>query len=434
MASNFSQLTSIPLALFQRIRQRRGGLPAMIVLLVAFIVYLLILTRPRLEPVELPERVWVVEAITAQHASIQPQLTLYGRVFAGRQSDLRAQVSGNVVAVGDKYKEGGWVETGDLLLQVDPFEYENSLAEKRAQLAESRSKLELLDREYQRAKELYRNKDASKQFIDTAELNLEQQKSIVTQRQVGLKRAQRDLEQTKLLSPYNGVIDQVSAELGMRLSTNDKVALVIDTQRLEVRFSFSNAQFGRIIDQDGSAMGRSVAISWRVGNKVLNYSGTIDRQGAQIASETGGVDMYAVIANAAQTIKDAPLRPGAFVQVMVADQRYDNVLAVPEQALYGNNRVYVVKDERLESRTVNIVGSNGNQLLIESANGDVIADGDLIVVTQIREGGPGIKVSVQQRAIATNIKKSRGDETVLVNSADKKANVATSTSTGQAQQ
>ncbi len=384
--------------LIKNIRQRRGGLPLMIITVVALIITVIIITRPRLEPIDLPERVWVVEAITAEHRTIQPQLKLYGMVFAGRESDLRAQVSGNVVVVGEKYKEGGWVKAGDLLVQIDPFEYENTLVESRAQLAEARSKLDLLDRDYVRAKELHRKKDASQQFLDTAELNLEQQKSIVAQREVGVKRAQRNLEQTKLLAPYDGVVDEVNAELGMRLSTNDKVALVIDTQRLEVRFSLSNAQFGRILDQDGSALSRQVDITWQVGNKALNYKGTIERQGAQIASETGGVDMYAVIQGVSdRAMTSAPLRPGAFVRVSVPDRRYDNVLSLPQQALYQQDTLYIVSNERLEARKVDIVGSNGGEVLVRAAKNQSINDGDLIVVTQIREGGAGIKVKVQQR-------------------------------------
>ncbi|ARN73955.1 efflux RND transporter periplasmic adaptor subunit [Oceanicoccus sagamiensis] len=392
MASPLNTLSS----LFKNIRQRRGGLPLMIIAVVVVVIYLLIVTRPRLEPMDLPERVWVVEAVTAQHRNIQPQLSLYGMVFAGRESDLRAQVSGNVVVVGEKYKEGGWVKAGDLLVQIDPFEYENTLIESRAQLAEARSKLDLLERDYVRAKELHRKKDASQQFLDTAELNLEQQKSIVAQREVGVKRAQRNLEQTKLLAPYDGVVDEVNAELGMRLSTNDKVALVIDTQRLEVRFSLSNAQFGRILDQDGSVLSRPVDITWQVGNKALNYKGSIERQGAQIASETGGVDMYAVI-NGSDVALATPLRPGAFVQVSVADRRYDKVLSIPEQALYQQNTLYIVKDDRLDARKVDIVGSNGKEILVRAMKNQTIADGELIVVTQIREGGAGIKVRVQQR-------------------------------------
>lgn len=381
--------------LLQRIRRRRGGLPSLIALVVVLLVSLIIATRPQLKPVAVNEKVWVVEAIRAHHRSIQPALTLYGLVFAGRQSDLRAQVSGNVVAVGDRYKEGGLVDVGELLLQIDPFEYENTLVEKQALLDEARSRLELLDRDHVRARELFRNKDASKQFLDTAELTLEQQKSIVVQREVGVNRARRDLQQTKLLAPYNGVIDEVSAELGMRLSTNDKVALVIDTQRLEARFSLSNAQYGRILAQDGTIIGRSVDVIWRVGSNRLHYEGRVERQGAQISSSTGGVDMYAELN---VTGAQLPLRPGAFVQITIADRRYHDVISVPEQALYDQDTVYVVKEQRLAARKVKVVGAEGSRLLIQSDGDTPIVDSDVLMVSQLREGGEGIKVSVQLRS------------------------------------
>ncbi|MGK0440582.1 MAG: RND family efflux transporter MFP subunit [Pseudohongiellaceae bacterium] len=384
-------------ALFNRIRQLPGGLPLMIVALVLVIVYLLILTRPQLKPIDIAERVWVVETINARLENLSPDLTLYGIVFAGRQSDLRAQVTGNVVKVGEKYKQGGWVNAGDLLVQIDTFDYDNALAESNAQLAQARSKLELLKRDYVRAKELYRKKDASRQFLDTAELNLEQQSAIVTQREIQQKQSQRDLDQTQLLSPFDGVIDEVSAELGMQLSSNDKVALVIDTQRLEVRFSLSNAQFGRILQQDGGVIGRPIAISWQVGKKQLRYQGKIDRQGAQISSESGGIDMYAVITSSNNTLKKAPLRPGAFVKVIVADRSYDNVISVPSQAIYQGDEIYIVRDQRLQARKVNIVGRDGSQLLIRNNDDQALLANDEIVITQIREGGVGVKVESRPR-------------------------------------
>jgi multidrug efflux pump subunit AcrA (membrane-fusion protein) len=161
---------------------------------------------------------------------------------------------------------------------------------------------------------------------------------------------------------------------------------------LEVRFSLSNSQYGRLIDSDTPVVGRPVGVSWQVGNEILNYSGIIERVGAEIASTTGGVDAYAVIDTAG---KQVDLRPGAFVSVALLDRRFADVLQAPESALYGEDIVYVIQDGRLSERRIDIQGYAGNNILFTALGDTQIEDGDLIVTTQIREGGTGARVDVR---------------------------------------
>lgn len=373
-------------------RSRRGGLPLLVLACIVFVIFILVSTRPVIKSTPRQERVWTVEAITAKHQDIQPPLKLYGIVAAGRKSELRALVAGNVIAVGENFKDGAQVSAGDLLVEIDAFEYEISLAEKKASLTEANAKHELLKRDLKRAKKLIKKNDASQQFLDNAQLSLDQQQAIVEQRSIGVKRAERDLEQTRLTAPYDGILAEISVQTGKRIGTNDKVAVVIDNKRLEARFSLSNAQYGRILEQDGTVIGRPIEFSWHVGNKVITYQAKIERVAAEIAFGTGGIDIHATISNpSAQTL----LRPGAFIQISVPDRRYINVISIPEYSLYGEDTVFVIRDDRLVAQQVEIIGYDANNLLIRNKNNKQgIKDGDIILTTQIREGGNGIKVNI----------------------------------------
>jgi hypothetical protein len=57
--------------------------------------------------------------------------------------------------------------------------------------------------------------------------------------------------------------------------------------------------------------------------------------------------------------------------------------------------VYIVEGDRLAARRIHIRGYNGQNILFSSADEPRINDGDLIVTTQLREGGVGVKVAVQ---------------------------------------
>jgi len=379
---------------FRFIASTRIGLPVLLVAGTALIVALLIATRPRLEPVQKPERVWPVDVVKARYQTVQPELNLFGEIVAGRRSELLALVGGRIVEVGPNLREGGIVKQGELLVQIDPFQYETDLANQRSQLKEAEVRLEMLRRDHERAKELFAEKNVSEQFMDTAELDMLQQEAIVEQREIAVEQAARDLTDSRLVAPFDGVIGDVNANLGKQISGfgADKVADLIDMSELEVRFSLSNAQYGRLIDSDTPVVGRPVGVSWQVGNEVLTYSGRIERVGAEIASTTGGVDAYAVIDTAG---KQVDLRPGAFVSVALLDRRFADVLEAPESALYGEDIIYVIQDGRLSERRIDIQGYAGNNILFTALGDTQIEDGDLIVTTQIREGGAGARVDVR---------------------------------------
>ena len=358
------------------------------------IVALLIATRPRLEPVQRPERVWPVDVVEARYQTVQPELNLFGEIVAGRRSELLALVGGRIVEVGPNLREGGIVKQGELLVQIDPFQYETDLANQRSQLKEAEIRLEMLRRDHERAKELFAEKNVSEQFMDTAELDMRQQEAIIEQREIAVVQAARDLADSRLVAPFDGVISDVNANLGKQISGfgADKVADLIDMSELEVRFSLSNAQYGRLIDSDTPVVGRPVGVSWQVGDEMLTYSGIIERVGAEIASTTGGVDVYAVIDTAGEQVH---LRPGAFVSVAMVDRRFADVLQAPESALYGEDVVYVIDNGRLSERRIEIHGYTGNSILFTAVGETPIEDGDLIVTTQIREGGTGARVDVR---------------------------------------
>jgi multidrug efflux pump subunit AcrA (membrane-fusion protein) len=135
-----------------------------------------------------------------------------------------------------------------------------------------------------------------------------------------------------------------------------------------------------------------VRVWWRVGGRSLDYDARIERVGAEIVSTTGGVEVFAVIEDHG---KQTNLRPGAFVEVNLADKEYKNVLQAPESAIYGEDIVYVINDGRLAERRIQVLGYNGTDVLFRSAGDPLIVDGELIVTTELREAGAGAKVEVR---------------------------------------
>lgn len=378
----------------KRSRLKSTGLPLLIFGATIALIFLLMATRPRLEVTVAPERTWYVDVTVAEHRTRQPQLNLFGEVVAGRRSELRPAVAGDMIAIGENFREGGMVRKGELLVQIDPFDYETGLAEQRSMLKESEVRLEMLRRDLARAKDLFQADNVSEQFLDGAELDVAQQEAIVEQREIGVRRAERDLQETRLVAPFDGVVHNVNAAIGKNFSGfgADNVGELIDTSQIEVRFTMSNAQYGRLLESSEPIVGRPATIHWEIGDSRFEYRAVVRRVGGEITSTTGGVEAYAVIE---QDGNEILLRPGAFVHVLLPDTAFDNAIVAPDTALYDDDLVYIVVDERLAPRTVRVLGYTGNEVLLRSSGDPPLRDGDQIVTTQLREAGPGSRVSVR---------------------------------------
>ena len=101
------------------------------------------------------------------------------------------------------------------------------------------------------------------------------------------------------------------------------------------------------------------------------------------------MDIYATIEG---TIPEN-LRGGAFVEVELTAQLVDDVMAIPKNALYKNNRVYLVRDGRLEPRTLIDFVDDGAQVLLKSG----LAIGDVVLLTRFNEAAPGVAVKVVEK-------------------------------------
>ena len=391
-------------------------IPVAILAAAIFLFIVLGMLKPTVEPAPPVEQSWTVSAEPVRFEEVRPSQVLFGQVVSGQETELRALVAGRVIETGDGFRDGGVVKQGDLLLQIDPFDYQAAVDNAKAQLREAKARLqseqdglkidkqqlEIAQRDLERAQQLHEKGTVSKAFLDNAErtyntaqwaatsraAQVEVVAAQVQQREVALRRAERDLSDTKLVAPFDGYVSNVGAELGKRVSINDRVAVMSGSGRLEVKFNITDAQYGRILAAGEEVIGRPVTITWKVGGQSLTYAGTVVRVGAQIEAQSGGVDVYAIL--------DAPdsdlrLRPGAFVEVNFPDRAYESVVRLPEGAVFEGNQVYVIADGRLQRRIVEIVGYSGDDVFVRGN----LKDAEQVLKTRFPEVGEGILVDIR---------------------------------------
>lgn len=401
------------------------------VLALAFISFVgLKATKPEVPQRPRQERIWPVSVVQAQVTNYQPSLKLYGRSVAGRRVELRSLVAGEVMETGEGLRDGGIVEKGDVLLKLDPFEHEGALVEARAKLAEARAKsreihaqiesekdalkrareqLEIAQRDLERAVPLAEKGTVSRKVADDRRMTVsereqsldlrrnnlevqqaraEQQDAVIDQLAWRVRQAERNVADSVLRAPFDAYVTGVTAERGKILGANDQVATLFDRDWIEIRFTMTNAQYGRIVSDHGDVVGRIVEVLWHIGETPVLYQAAVERVAAEITADSGGVEVFARVNNPRTGV---PLRPGAFVEVHMTDKLYSNVVRLPQTALYGGDTVYVVQEERLAPRKVELVGAAKADILVR---GNVQA-GDAVMTSRLSKVEAGLKVKEQ---------------------------------------
>ena len=404
-------------------RGRRAVLPIAIVVAAALFAGYLKATRPVLNPAIPEERVWTVTVLEGRATDVRPELRAFGEIVAGREVDLRPLVAGRVVDVGANFHNGGIVRRGELLAAIDPFDYQAAVDEAEAEIAEAearqdeiqadllaeqsmlatdRDQLGLRERELARRKILLDKGSGSRKSLDDAAIarneerrkvqtarrdidmlaaRAAQQEAALERLRIGLRRAEHDLEETRLLAPFDGFLTDTDIAIGKRIGTGDRVARLFDAGSLEARFHLSDTQYARFLE-GGAVEQRPVQILWRIGGTEKTFGAVIRQAEGRIDSASGGVELYAAIAG---TGPKTLLRPGAFVEARIADRVYPGVFALPDIAVHDGS-VYVIGPEgRLEARPATVVLRDRKRTLV---TGDL--EGQRIVVTDFAEIGPGL--------------------------------------------
>ncbi len=402
-------------------------LPVLVLAAGAALFGYLLATRIQAHPEPARERVWPVTVVAVALSDVQPSLSAFGAIVASRSIDLKPQVPGRLVFVAEALVDGATVAAGELLAQVDPFDYERALAEARARLAEARARLQeleaeltaartmlgqsseqlaLRERDLERARSLKDRGSMSAKARDDAELAVlaarEQQTrrrqdinaltARIAQQQAGvdrlaseLQRAERNLQDTRVIAPFDGHLSEVDAALGKRVRDGDRLARLVAADALEASFELSARQVaGLLAEGPDSLIGRPVIVRWQLGAQRFDYSGRLARTGAEIDPTSGGIRVHATLD---PRPPGDPLRPGAFVSVSLPDRIYRGVARVPAEAV-TDDRVFVVEDERLALRQVQVLRRVGDDLLVR---GDLV-EGDRLVTTRFPEAGPGARV------------------------------------------
>lgn len=409
----------------------RNRYPLGILLAAVFIIYLLVATKAPTPTSPVEEKSWLVTSDTITLTSEHPNIRILGTVESPNESALSAALSAEVASV--VVREGERVAAGALLVQLDDRDLvlqrqqleadvqdieaqieaeSNRFASDQRALEEEQKLLSIAEQALSRqarlkasnlvAQERYEQAESERAraalAVSNRQANLADHPSRLQQLKARLQRAESalnkvrlDLDRTRITAPFDAWITRVDVSPGERIQPGQQLVWVYEPASLEIRAQIPNRHAARI--REAITTGEQIGATANWHGRTIPLG--LDRLSAKIQAQSGGLD-------ALFRPSDALQLPGlgASLNLYVNLPAYDKVASLPVSALYGENRIYRITDDRLESITVTVMGqqftqsnTRSDRVLVRSAS---LHNGDQIVTTQLPNAIDGLKVTQRE--------------------------------------
>lgn len=389
------------------------------------------------EKISEQEQARAVRIIQATEVDLSPMTEGYGVVQPARVWTAVAQVNGRIIESHARLRNGELVTQGDVLFKIDPVDYELNVATAKAQLAElevqeknaqaslaiEKRNQSIAERELIRLNKLAKKGTASQSQRDEAERATLQSKAAVqnlqntlalipSQRnvlQARLTQAERDLENTTVIAPFNLRISSLEIEKaqyvskGQKLFQGDAVDQVEIVTQIPIS-SLRNLFIGRentpvsldsVSHNIGELTGFKAAIELDMGNHTATWQARFIRFTDTVDPQTRTIGLVVAVDHPLQQVKPGvrpPLSKGMFVKVVLTGHTQPGRIIIPRNAVRGG-KVYVMNEQqRLEQREIDIL-FNQQQVSVVSKG---INANENIIVTDLIPAVDGMLLSASR--------------------------------------
>lgn len=353
-------------------------------------------TEAATEQVLIPRAVDVVVARPQSHAA---RIEATGTVEPDRQVDLVAQVQGRVIRALDGLAPGRPVSRGDVLATIDPRDYRNAVAQAESSLAQAELNLALEEGRAQQAVrewELLRSEAATP--LARREPQLAAARAAVDSARAALDTAQLNLERTRVVAPFDGIVISESVEEGQLIGPGAPVVRMIGTDRFRVRVSVPVGALRWLPLPDARGNGGATAdvVQPLPGGGSLTASGTVSRLLGELDAQTRTASLLVVLDRPVEGV-DVPILPGAFVRVTLHGAARPGLVELPRIALQEDGSVLVADAEStLRRRPVEVAFSTRDHVYVAAG----LTDGERVITTPLSLPLEGMALDVQQPVAA----------------------------------
>lgn len=339
----------------------------------------------------------LVDVVAVERADYTPTIKAMGVVKAAQQIDLKSQVSGQVVAVSENFIPGNFLSKGEWLIKLDQRDYEFALLHAESRLVQAESSYAIEMGEQARASKALGIHDkkvsAENQALILREPQLRRIEAVVKAAKSDVAEAQLALERSQIVMPFDGQILTQSVNLGSQVSPTDSIARIVGTEKywIESSIPLSQLQWLAHYSKRTSHKVSPVIIrnrtTWR--NEAVR-EGTLKQVIAELDDKTRMARVLVEVldplglAQVEQSISQTPLIAGTYVETELPARTLANTVRLDLGFLRKRDTVWVMQEQSLDIRQVDIVFRDHQYAYIRSGlkNGERVITTDLATVRQ----------------------------------------------------
>lgn len=374
-------------------------------------------------------------------------IAVSGIAIPYREVQLAAKVGGEVVFKSESLSPGHVVQKGELLLRVDPSDYQIEVERLEQEIAKAKLNIERLQldkentqriltinqnivkvqkRNVQRLERLRRNNATSATEADAIELAMlsamqqatsqenemltfdSQSKSLQMALELAslqLKRAKMDLARTEITAPFSGVVIANHVEQNGMLVGGEPIATIEDTSKIEVRANLRDEDMAFLKGSGYELPQTPVTVEYDRAGKTYTWDAVLSRQdGLGIDEKTRTMPVRICVDNPAQNSgasKDSlVLLRGMFVRVRLHCEPQHPLAVVPESVIRPGKTVWVMRDDQLQIESVRIARMKDGVAYVDLHHSSITCK-EKIISSPVPNAKQGLAVSM-------NAKKPRG--------------------------
>ncbi|WP_421918524.1 efflux RND transporter periplasmic adaptor subunit [Marinifilum sp.] len=329
----------------------------------------------------------IVKVETVEYTSIETPVVEKGRLVSNLEVNLSSEVAGRIIESGVPLKVGQKFKKGDLLIKIYDKDARMDLRAQKSRflnkLAENLPdiKVDYADN-FQKWMDFFNSIDLDKNISDLPEVKSDQEKVFMASRNIigdyyAIKSAEVKLERRRIYAPFNGSFVEVNTQVGSVAGMGSKLAGIIESDNLELQVPVESKDIKwlkvndkvDVLDSNGSVIS----------------TGTLIRKSDFVDQGTQSVSVFVKINNE----NGAELYQGQFLTARFNGKIIEDAMEIPRNAVFRNNKVFVVEDDLLQEMKINVIKLNDNTLVF---NG--LKEGQALVVDLPVKASNNMKVKV----------------------------------------
>lgn len=327
-----------------------------------------------------------VRVLLVSNESVKSGFSAQGRLRAYDKTDVVAEVQGMMKPTDKRFKIGTRYTKDEVMIEMDDTEARLGLKSQKAQLHTAITammpdlKIDMPE-SYNQWKSYLDAFDVNRPIKDFPKSKSDREAYYVSTKNLhtqyyNIKSAEVRLGKYQVRAPFSGVLVAANVNEGGLVRAGTPLGTLMNSGTYEMEAAVQVADLKYIKN------GSSVKVVSDDSGK--SWNGKVKRIGDIVDATTQTATVYIGLSGKG-------LREGQYLRAIINTSAISKAMEVPRNWLVNNDKLYVVKDDQLELKTIEVVKVAGDNVIVKGLD-----DGDRLLADKVSGAFEGMKVKVAE--------------------------------------